>query len=150
VLVVDDDTDTANSLSMLVELWGHDVRRAYSAAVALEMTAAYQPDVLLLDIAMPGINGYQLAREIRRQACGKYSLLIAITGYAGAAHHLRGMEAGFDQYHTKPVDPATVKGLLLLEQRRLAEGPHPTAPMQRVQRGDEKASERGVLQVGMP
>jgi CheY-like chemotaxis protein len=150
VLVVDDDEDTADTLSLLVQLWGHDVRSACDGAVVLEMTAAYRPDVLLLDVAMPRINGYQLARALRRQFCCKHTLLVAITGYADTAHQLRGMEAGFDHYLIKPADPSMVEKLLSLERRRLAgflEGVHATPPACGAPVVDAVASERLVRQV---
>jgi PleD family two-component response regulator len=82
VLVVDDNGDAADSLSMLVETWGHAVRRAYGGAAALETASAYRPHALLPDIAMPETDGCQLARLLRGQACFPRTLRIAITGYA--------------------------------------------------------------------
>jgi DNA-binding response OmpR family regulator len=121
VLVVDNDRDTTDSLSTLVTMWGHDVRKAYSGAAALEMISACPPDVLVLDIAMPAIDGFQLARQLRRQSRFKDILLIALTGYGDEAHRLRGLEAGFDHYFMKPVDPSTVEQLLLRTQLRRTE-----------------------------
>jgi CheY-like chemotaxis protein len=115
VLVADDNRDAADVLSILVKLWGHDARQAYDGAAALQMAAAYQPDVLLLDIAMPKMDGFQLAQRLRRQARFQDTLLIAITGYAEEAHRLLGEEAGFDLYLSKPVEPSTLEILLLLE-----------------------------------
>jgi two-component system OmpR family response regulator len=121
VLVVDDNRDAADSLSMLVETWGHAVRRAYGGAAALEIASAYRPHALLLDVAMPKLDGCQLARLLRGQACFTQALLIAITGYADETHHLLCMEAGFDQWLVKPVEPSIVERLLQLEKDRLAE-----------------------------
>jgi CheY-like chemotaxis protein len=120
VLVADDNRDAADSLSMLVKTWGHDVRPAYDGAAALEISSAYQPDVLLLDIAMPKMDGCQLARQLRRQTRFKDTLLIAITGYADEAHRLLWEEA-FAPYFIKPVEPSILQKLLVLERERLAE-----------------------------
>jgi CheY-like chemotaxis protein len=119
VLVVDDDKDTADSCSMLLQLWGHEVRQTYDGTAALEVARAFRPDVLLLDIAMPGLDGCRLAQELRRQAGFEGTLLIAVTGYGDQAHR-RQWEADFDHYLVKPVDPATVARLLLGQQQRLA------------------------------
>lgn len=119
VLIVDDCKDAANSMFMLVEMWHHDVRVAYDGAAAREMAITFQPDVLLLDIAMPKIDGFTLARELRRQAPLRDALLVAMTGYADEVHRLL-WENAFDHFLIKPVEPAIVERLLLLEQRRLA------------------------------
>jgi CheY-like chemotaxis protein len=123
VLVADDDRDTAWSLSRLVKMWGHDVRVAYGGAEALAMASAYQPDVLLLDIAMPALDGCRLAQQLRRQTRFKDTLLVAITGYADEAHRLLGEEASFDHYLVKPAEPSAVEELLLLAQGRLPDSP---------------------------
>jgi CheY-like chemotaxis protein len=121
VLVVDDYQDAADSLSILVKLWGHEVRSAYDGAAALRVIAAYQPDVLLVDLAMPKMDGCRLARQLRRQTHFKDALLIAITGYADKAHRLLCEEAGFDHFFAKPIELSTLENLLLLEQDRLAD-----------------------------
>jgi DNA-binding response OmpR family regulator len=120
VLVVDDDRDTVDSLTILVKLWGYDVRSAYDGAQILEIASRYQPDVMLLDVAMPKVDGLQLARHLRGQARFKDTLLAAITGYADEAHRVLCAEAGFDDYLVKPADPSLVEQLLLRQQARLA------------------------------
>jgi DNA-binding response OmpR family regulator len=120
VLVVDDDPDTADSLSVLVSLWGHDARAAYDGAAVLPMASAYQPDVVLLDLAMPKVDGCQVARRLRRQTRFKDSLLIVITGHADQANRLLCGEAGFDHYLTKPIDLSSLEILLRRERVRLA------------------------------
>lgn len=116
VLVVDDDEDTADTMSMLVRLWGHDAVTAYAGAAALEIAAIYRPDVLLLDIAMARMDGYQLLSHLRRQDLCRNTLVIAITGYGDAAHLQRYAEAGFDRCLVKPVEPATLEDLLRRKQ----------------------------------
>jgi CheY-like chemotaxis protein len=96
---------------------------AYGGAAALELAGVYRPDVLLLDVAMPGMDGLRLARHLRRQACFQATRLIAVTGYADAAHRLL-CEGAFDHYLVKPTDPDTLKGLLMIERERLADVPH--------------------------
>jgi CheY-like chemotaxis protein len=123
VLVADDNRDAADSMSVLVTLWGHEVRQTYDGAAALEMAAAYRPDVLLLDISMPKMDGCQLAKQLRRQTRFTETLLVAITGWADKTHRLLGQEAGFDHFLPKPVEPSMLEGLLLLQYDRLAESP---------------------------
>jgi CheY-like chemotaxis protein len=119
VLVADDNQDAADSLSMLVEMWGYEVRQAYDGMAVLAITSVYEPDVMLLDVAMPKLDGLELARKLRRQSRFKDTLLIAITGYADEAHRLLCVEAGFDQHLGKPVEPLYMEQLLL-QQKWLA------------------------------
>jgi CheY-like chemotaxis protein len=121
VLIVDDCPDTSHCLSMLLKRWGHDVRVVYDGAAALEMAGVHRPDVLLVDIAMPVMDGYCLAQELRKQPCFKDTLLIAVTGYADDLHRALGTEAGFDIYLVKPVGASLLKQLLLVERNRLGE-----------------------------
>jgi CheY-like chemotaxis protein len=126
VLILDDCRDAADSMAMLVKLWGYMVRVAYDGAAALDMIAAYPPDVLLLDIAMPGMDGFHLARQLRRETRFQDTLLIAMTGYADREHRLLWAGA-FDHYLVKPVEPSIVKNFLMLKQDRhgkLSENPH--------------------------
>ena len=120
VLVVDDNRDAADSLSKLVNLWGHDVRAAYDGVEALEMTLVQQPDVMLLDLAMPKMDGCQVARRLRQHTAFANTLLIAITGWTGSAHRRLCDETGFDYYFIKPIDPAHLRLLLQCERRWLA------------------------------
>jgi DNA-binding response OmpR family regulator len=119
VLVVDDNRDAADTSSILVELWGHDVRVAYSAESAIESVATFQPDVFLLDVGLPRMSGNELAQRFRRWF--REALLVAVTGYADADHRVLGEESGFDLYLAKPVAPSVLETLLLLELNRLTE-----------------------------
>ncbi len=119
VLIADDSPDTADTMAMLVGLWGHDVCVAHDGAATLEMAYQYRPDVLLMDIAMPKLNGFEVAAQLRRQTRIGKPLLVCITGYADVAHRLL-WEKGFDHIFIKPVDPEIVEDLLRLEQNRLA------------------------------
>ena len=152
VLVVDDNHDTADSMALLVNAWGHDVCVAYAGAAALEAAAAYRPDVLLLDVAMPVVDGNHVARQLRRQTRFKDTLLIAVTGYADQAHRLASEGAGFDHYLVKPVNLSTLEKLLLREQGRRAGRPDAvrTAPRPNgILVVDNDAGLRGVLDAGM-
>jgi CheY-like chemotaxis protein len=112
VLVVDDNRDAADSLAILVKIWGHDARVAYDAAAALAMASAGRPDVLLTGIAMPTMDGCHLARRLRRQTRFTDTLLVAITGYADEAHRQL-CDGAFDHYLIKPVEPPALEQLLL-------------------------------------
>jgi signal transduction histidine kinase/ActR/RegA family two-component response regulator len=113
VLVADDNYDSATSLSMLLNDAGYETRTAGDGAQALETAAEFRPHIALLDIGMPKLNGYELARRIRDQAWGRGVLLIAVTGWGGADHRQQTSEAGFDHHLTKPVDPAALTRLLV-------------------------------------
>lgn len=112
VLVVEDNEDVARSLAMLLELWGHEVELVYRPEAALEAVRAHPPAVVLLDIGLPGMDGYQLAKKLRlEQGCEK-AVLIAMTGYGQDEDRRRAEEAGFDHHLVKPVDPDVLQQLL--------------------------------------
>jgi CheY-like chemotaxis protein len=111
VLVVDDNRDAADTLAVLVKRWGHRPRVAYDGAVALIMAIDDPPDVLFLDIGMPELDGFQLARQLRRQVRFADTLLVAVTGWADPAHRRLWQEA-FDCYLIKPVNPPLLENLL--------------------------------------
>jgi CheY-like chemotaxis protein len=115
VLVIDDHRSSADTLSMLVEKWGHDVRRAYDGITGLTLLAAYRPDVLLLDILMPGMSGIEVTRQVRQQDCFKSCFIIAITGRTDAQHRRKCYETGVDLFLIKPVVPTHMQTLLGLE-----------------------------------
>jgi signal transduction histidine kinase len=117
ILVVDDNRDSAMSLSLLLELDGHDVRRAYDGLEALEVADDFQPEITLLDIGMPRLDGYGAARELRRRDWAKGSLLVALTGWGQQEDKRLAREAGFDHHIVKPVDPDALRRLLV-EPRR--------------------------------
>jgi PAS domain S-box-containing protein len=112
VLVADDNTDAAASLSTILKMSGHDVRTAYDGEEALHIAAAFHPNVALLDIGMPHLDGYEVCRQLRRQAFGRDMLIIALTGWGQAEDKQRSREAGFDQHLVKPADIRAVEQLL--------------------------------------
>jgi CheY-like chemotaxis protein len=108
--VVDDNADAADAISMLLGSSGHEVHTAYGAFEAIEKAADVRPEVILLDIGLPGMDGYELARELRR--IKKDALLIALTGYGQDKDRRKAREAGFDHHLTKPVDLDGLNALL--------------------------------------
>jgi CheY-like chemotaxis protein len=112
LLVVDDNQDAADSLAMLLRLQGHEVRVAYSGMAALEMTKTYSPDVVFLDIGMPGMDGYEVARRLRQTPGLGNVMLAALTGWGQQEDRRRTGEAGFDHHLVKPPEPAAVEGIL--------------------------------------
>jgi CheY-like chemotaxis protein len=111
VLVADDNRDAADSLQRVLELFGHQVRVAYDGASALRIGREFRPRVAVLDIAMPGTSGYEVARAIRGQQ-GRTVTLVALTGWGQETDRLRAMESGFDYHLVKPVDPNALNQLL--------------------------------------
>jgi PAS domain S-box-containing protein len=112
LLVVDDNVDAAQTLGAILELNGHEVRVAYSGGEGLRIAAEWQPDVGVLDIGIPDLNGYELARGIRERSGEHQPLLIACTGWGQQEDVERAREAGFDHHLVKPVDPDAVLKLL--------------------------------------
>jgi signal transduction histidine kinase len=112
VLVVDDNKDAAHSLAVVLEQEGHDVRVANDGPAALAAVETATPQVVLLDIGMPGMDGYEVARRMRQAPGFDATPIIALTGFGSAEDHRRGREAGFDQHLTKPVDPEALLDLL--------------------------------------
>ncbi len=112
VLVVDDNADAADSLGQLLELLGHEVRTAYDGEAGVEAARAFRPDVVVMDIGMPKLNGYEAARRIRGQAWGAGIVLVAQTGWGQDDDRRKSTDAGFDFHLVKPVDPAALFALL--------------------------------------
>jgi PAS domain S-box-containing protein len=112
VLVVDDNRDAAKTLALLLRIMGHETHTAFDGPQALELAESWGPRVILLDIGLPGMNGYEVATRIRQQDWGQGILLVAQTGWGQEDDKRRSREAGFDHHFTKPVDPAELKRLL--------------------------------------
>jgi signal transduction histidine kinase/DNA-binding response OmpR family regulator len=113
VLIVDDNVDAADSLAMLLRLQGQDVQVAHDGPSALEMAAAYRPEIVFLDIGLPGMDGYEVCRQLRQQPGMDKVRLIALTGWGQEEDRRRSREAGFDEHLVKPVDPAALEELLV-------------------------------------
>ncbi len=112
VLVVDDNRDSADGLATLLSLEGHHVTTAHDGPSALEKAHRFLPDIVLLDIGLPGMDGYEVARRMRASPDLKTSRLVAVTGYGGEAERLRSEEAGFYDHLVKPVDALALQDLL--------------------------------------
>jgi len=112
VLVVEDDADTADSLAELLRAWGHEAVTAADGPSALRAAGAAPPDVVLLDVVMPGMSGFEVASLFRDWPWAKRPFVIAVTGSATEDGRRRGTEVGFDLYLAKPADPRLIKSLL--------------------------------------
>jgi CheY-like chemotaxis protein len=110
VLVVDDNRDAANALADLLRELGHNVRTAYDGLTAIEMALKLRPQLVLLDIGLPEVDGYDVARRLRSR--GLTSTLVALTGYGEPRHRRQALDAGFDEHITKPVDVERLDRLL--------------------------------------
>ena len=112
ILVADDLEDSAASLAMLLQLQGYEVRTAFDGAQAVQAARAFRPDIVLLDIAMPQLNGYEAARTILAESGERRPRMIALTGWGHEENRMRTKEAGFDHHLVKPVEPETLRRLL--------------------------------------
>ena len=112
VLVVDDNVDTVTTLAMLVQESGHDVRTAYDGSSVLEAALDYRPNVVLLDIGLPGLDGFEVAKLLRRQPALQHAVLVAMTGYGRESDRQRSRDAGFDHHLVKPGDFGKVLQIL--------------------------------------
>ncbi len=112
ILVVDDNRDSALSLAMMLKIMGHDTRTAHDGEAAVQVTRSFRPDVVLLDIGLPKLNGYDACRQIRAEAWGKSMVLIALTGWGQDEDKQHSKEAGFNFHMIKPIDPDALTKLL--------------------------------------
>jgi CheY-like chemotaxis protein len=112
VLVVDDARDTADTLAYLVSLWGHEVRVAYDGPAALGEALDYGPDIVLMDIGMPGMDGWEAISRLRKQEGARKALCVAVTAYGKEEDRRRSRQAGFDYHLVKPLDPNVLEQLL--------------------------------------
>jgi CheY-like chemotaxis protein len=114
VLVVDDNVDTAQTLGMLLTALRHDVRTAHDGTAALEAALDFRPNLVLLDIGLPGLNGFEVAKRLRQQPVLSSVVLVAMTGYSQESDRLRSQEAGFDHHLVKPADFGKVQQILAI------------------------------------
>jgi CheY-like chemotaxis protein len=113
ILVVDDNQDAADSLAKwLTRAMGQQVEVAYDGPEALEAAARFRPDVILLDLGLPGMSGFEVAQRLRRRAEFRGTLLVAVTGWSQEEDRRRSKEVGFDLHLVKPVDPESIRELV--------------------------------------
>lgn len=125
ILIVDDNQDASDILVLMLGRLGHDARAEYDGRAALKAAADFHPEVVLLDIGLPGLNGYEVARQLRSGPEGRQMVLIAATGWGQEADKQRAHEAGFDFHMTKPLDPDALRKLLANLPPRSAAVPSP-------------------------
>ncbi len=110
--MIEDHDDARDALQLLLTLQGHDVRTASDGATGVALILEAEPDVALIDVGLPGLDGYEVARQVRRVAAGNGIRLVAVTGYGQPYDRTRAREAGFDLHLTKPVSPADINAAL--------------------------------------
>jgi CheY-like chemotaxis protein len=115
---VDDNQDAARSLATLLEIDGHEVRVAFDGPGAVEAAQAFVPDVVFLDIGLPGMSGYEVCRRLRQEPALAHVVLVAQTGWGQEEDRRRSREAGFDRHLVKPVDPGALLDMLNSEPPR--------------------------------
>src|SRR5437762_11646846 len=114
ILVVDDNRDAADALAKLIRSFGHEVRAVYGGKEALEETASFLPDMALVDIGMPDLDGYETVTELRQRRGQVHLIVVAVTGHNSDEDKRRAYESGFDLHVAKPMDVETLKELLTL------------------------------------
>ena len=112
VLVVDDNLDAAEMLAQLLSIYGHETRVANSGPLALAIVPEFRPELVFLDIGMPGMNGYETARRIRADDPSGSVTLVAITGWGAESDRIKARDAGFDHHFTKPVELGMLESVL--------------------------------------
>src|SRR6185312_6834802 len=127
VLIADDNRDAADSLATLLTLAGHDMRVAYDGLAALSAAREFHPEMALLDIDMPGLDGYTVAEALRAEPWAAQLAIIAITGWGNPQSMRRAEQAGFDAHLVKPVDPDRIRSLLRERNRPCASRPRVAA-----------------------
>lgn len=116
ILLVDDIDDVRNTLAKVLEMWGHVVEKAASGAECIECFEVFKPEIVLLDIGLPGMSGYEVARRLRTLPHGENVRLIAMTGYDELSDKQAALNAGFDMHFTKPLDLPRLEATLAMYQ----------------------------------
>lgn len=112
VLLIDDNIDAAESLAQLLSLSGHDARTAGDGVQGIRLATDFRPEVVFCDLGLPGMSGYEVAKELRSLPFGREMILAALTGYGQPGDRERTARAGFDAHLVKPVDPAVIESFL--------------------------------------
>jgi len=120
-MVVDDNRDSADSLRMLLTALGNEAQTAYDGQLALELAAEWRPELIVLDIGLPSMSGYDVARRLRGAPETADAIIVALTGYGSESDRHRSAEAGFDDHLVKPVDMTRLDELLARTRRAIAD-----------------------------
>ncbi len=128
ILVVDDDVDSLHLFSLLLKRAGHTVHISQSAENAIELIEAIHPDIIFLDLAMPEVDGFEVAKQVRRHPKFTETTIVAVTGYDGPAFRERARYAGFDRYLVKPVPIAEIEAVVISVRQTLLSSGHETHP----------------------
>lgn len=112
VLIIEDNLDAAEGLATLLELWRHQVQVVHDGVAALNVLETSEPEVILLDIGLPGLDGYQVAAELQKDGRLSRALVVAMTGYGQEEDRRRSQEVGIQHHFVKPIQPAQLKSLL--------------------------------------
>jgi two-component system, OmpR family, response regulator len=123
VLVVDDNRDSVETLSMLLRIKGHDARIADSGEEAIKIADDYQPHVVVLDLSLPGMDGYEVAQRLRERPYGGHMVLVALTGWSGREVQAKAAAAGFDFHLLKPIEWPELEQVLHAEPAATTRGP---------------------------
>jgi CheY-like chemotaxis protein len=115
ILIADDNQDALESLALMLRMEGHEVHCASDGEEALMLAGQRRPEILVLDVGMPKLDGCEVARRIRAESWGRHAVLVALTGWGQEVDRRRSREAGFDMHLVKPVDPATLCGMLVTQ-----------------------------------
>ncbi len=129
VLLVDDYPDAAEVASMLLTIYGHECRIAHCGHEALRVADEFDPQIVVLDISLPDVSGYDVARELRRRWGGRPLHLAAVTGWGQPKDRARAFDAGFDQHLVKPTDAAKLKSIIQLAERDHDRDPEPAVEL---------------------
>ena len=113
ILIADDNQDALESLALMLRLEGHEVHCASDGEEALALAGLRRPEIVVLDVGMPKLDGCEVARRIRAESWGRDAVLVALTGWGQEVDRRRSREAGFDMHLVKPVDPATICDMLV-------------------------------------
>lgn len=117
ILIIEDNQDAADTLKLMLRMSGHEASVAYSGPEGLRKALVYQPTIVLCDLGLPGMDGYEIARMLRAESSMANMRIIAITGYGQPEDRKRALDAGFDEHFVKPVDPSRLLEHLGLQDR---------------------------------
>jgi CheY-like chemotaxis protein len=120
VLIVDDNLDAAETLAMMLEMLGQQTRQAHEGNGALRVAQEYNPDVIFMDIGLPGLSGHEVVTRMRRELGMTDAYIIALSGYGTEEDRRKSFHAGFDTHLVKPLDPSALPGILASAERRPA------------------------------